>query len=59
MNPSLTPTRKIAGSGLAASISIILVWAFSLAGVDVPGEVGAAFTAVATVITGYFVKDAS
>ncbi len=43
---SLTPTRKVGAGGLAAGLSIILVWILGLAGVTVPAEVASSITTV-------------
>jgi putative flippase GtrA len=54
----MKPDRKVAAGGLAGALSIIVVWLMSLGGVDVPGEVAAAFTTILGFVTAYFVKNA-
>lgn len=49
-----TPDRKVAVGGAAGAITIIVVWAVGLAGLDVPAEVASAFTVLVTFATSYF-----
>ena len=45
------PKPKVAGGMLAGALSVILIWVLSLAGVEVPGAVGAAFaTAIGSLV---------
>lgn len=47
MNP------KITAVALAGSVTVILAWGLSLAGVAIPPEVASAFTTVLAVAAGY------
>ena len=50
----MTPTPKVAAAGIAGAVSVILVWLLNtVAGVDVPPEVAAAFTTVLAFGAGY------
>ena len=53
-----TPNRKVGSGALAGALSVILVYLISLAGVEVPGAVGAAIATVLGFVTSYFVKEA-
>ena len=44
---------KIAASGIAGAIPVVLVYLLSLAGVDVPTEVAAAITVIIAFAAGY------
>jgi len=52
-----TPNKKVSSGALAGALSVILVWAVGLAGLDVPGEVGAAVATALGFVTAYFVKE--
>ena len=55
-----TPTRKVQAGGLAAAVTIILVWSLrQFAGVEVPTEVGMATQAVIAGLASYFVPPAA
>lgn len=56
---SKTPTRKVAAGTTAGAASAVIVWALSLAGVDMPAEVGAAIATLLAAAAGYLVPDAS
>lgn len=47
---------KVAAAGAAGAVTIILVWAVSLAGVDVPPEVASAVTTLLAFAAGYIKK---
>jgi len=51
------PTRKVAAGGLAAALSIIIVWLLRFASIEVPGEVASAFTTVLGFATAYLVRE--
>lgn len=53
----MTPTRKVGAGALAGAVTVILVWAIGLAGVDVPVAVAQAITVVLTFITAYMVSE--
>ena len=53
----MKPSVKIGSAALAAALSVVLVWAVSLAGVDVPALVASAFTTILSVGTGYMVPE--
>ena len=44
---------KVTAGGLAGAITVLLVWAVSIAGLDVPPEVASAFTVVISFAAGY------
>lgn len=44
---------KVAAAGTGGAISVVIIWAFSLAGVTVPGEVGAAIATIIAFVAGY------
>ena len=44
---------KIAAAGLGGALATIVVWVFQLAGVEVPPEVAAAFTALLSTLAGW------
>lgn len=52
-----TPTNKVAAGGITGAVSLILVWAVGLAGLEVPAEVAAAFTAVLAFAASYLVRE--
>lgn len=49
----MTPQPKVAAAGIAGALSILVVWAFTLGGVDVPPEVASAFSVVIAFAAGY------
>jgi hypothetical protein len=49
----LKPQPKVAAAGIAGSVTLILVWAAGLAGIDVPPEVASAVTALLAFAAGY------
>lgn len=51
------PTRKVGAGALAGALSVILVWAFGRAGVDIPAYVASAITVVLTFLVSYVVKE--
>lgn len=57
LQPTATPTRKLAAAGLAAGVVTILVWAVGLAGIVIPSEVAAALTTVVAFTIGYVTHD--
>lgn len=44
---------KVQSAGIGGAIATLIVWAAALAGVDVPGEVGAAIATIAAFAAGY------
>ncbi|WP_153008332.1 MULTISPECIES: hypothetical protein [Rhodococcus] len=53
------PTAKVAATGIAGSIAIVLIWVAGLAGIDMPAEVAAAITAIIAFGAGYMKKSES
>lgn len=53
----LTPQPKVVAGGVAGAVTVLLVYAFGLAGVDVPAEVAAAVTTVISFAAGYLVSN--
>ena len=52
---SISP--KVVASTIGSAAVVIVCWLVSLAGVDVPIEVAAALTVIATFLCGYFKID--
>ena len=50
----MTNATKVSVGAVAGAVSILAVWAASLAGVDVPPEAASAFTGVVTAVIGLF-----
>lgn len=44
---------KVAASGIAGALTVVLVYVLSLVGVDVPTEVAAAVTVIIAFVAGY------
>lgn len=57
--PTGTPTNKVAAAGIGGAIAVVLVWVTGLFGVDMPGEVAAAFTVILAFAAGYFTRERS
>jgi hypothetical protein len=57
MSSDLTPTPKIQSVTLAGAVAVVLVWVGSLAGLDIPGTVEAAFTLIIAAAAGYLTRD--
>jgi len=53
------PKPKVAGGVLAGALSVIIVWVASLAGVEVPGAVGAAIATVIGFLVAWIVPEGS
>ncbi len=53
------PTQKIQAAGAAGAITVILVWALSQAGVEIPPEIASAITTVFATAAGYLTRNAS
>lgn len=49
--PAVHP--KVAASGIAGALTIILIWVLGLFGVTMPAEVGSSLTLVLMSVTGY------
>lgn len=47
------PVRKVSAGGIAASLSIVLVFVLGSLGVDVPPEVASAITAIIGFVAAY------
>ena len=52
-----TPTRKVAGAGIAGAIVTVALWIFDLASIEVPPLVAGAFVTITATVTGWFVKE--
>lgn len=53
-NPGMSSIHpKVAASGIAGAVTLILVWVLSLFGVDMPAEVASACTVIGTTVGGY------
>lgn len=55
--PSSTPTTKVAASGTAGAISVVLVFILGKFNVEIPGDVGSAITVLFSVASGYLVHE--
>jgi hypothetical protein len=53
------PNTKVGAGGIGGALASIIVWGVSLAGVDVPAEVAAAFATVVSFAVGYLVPEKS
>ncbi len=53
----MTPTTKVTVGALAGAVTIILVWAVSLAGLDIPAGVASAITVLVTFAASYLVTE--
>ena len=49
----MTPQPKVVAGGIAGAVTIVLVWAAGMAGVDVPAEVASAFTVLVSFAAGF------
>lgn len=49
----MKPQPKVAAAGAAGAVTIMLVWAAGLAGLDVPPEVASAFTVLISFAAGW------
>ena len=55
--PSPIPTTKVAASGTAGAISVVLVFILGKFNVEIPGYVGSAITVLFSVASGYLVHE--
>ncbi|TDZ75816.1 hypothetical protein DE4585_02198 [Mycobacteroides salmoniphilum] len=55
--PSPSPTTKVAASGTAGAISVVLVFILGKFNVEIPGDVGSAITVLFSVASGYLVHE--
>lgn len=44
---------KVAASGIAGAVTVVLVWVLSMFGIDMPAEVASACTLIGTTVGGY------
>lgn len=51
------PSSKVAAAGAAGAVTTVVVWAASLAGVDVPPEVAAALTTLIATGAGWLKRE--
>lgn len=59
MSADLTPTPKIAATGAAGAVAVVLVWILGMFHVDVPDPVAAAFAVLVAAGAGYLKKPTS
>lgn len=58
--PTSAPTAKVAAAGIGGSISVVIIYLVKvLFGLDLPGEVASAVTAIVAFTTGYFFRERS
>lgn len=55
--PSHTPTTKVAASGTAGAISVLLVFVLGKFDIQIPGDVGSAITVLFSAACGYLVHE--
>ncbi len=55
--PTSAPTQKMAAVGIAGSLTVIIVYLLSLAGIIIPEAVSAALTVVISFIAGYITQE--
>lgn len=55
----LLPTSKVAAGGASGAAAIVIVWFTGLCGLDVPGEVGAAFAVLLSTAGAYLKSNKS
>ncbi len=58
MRQERRPTQKVTAAAAGGAAGIILAWLLGEVGVDVPGEVGGAFSTLGAFVGGYFRRDA-
>lgn len=54
---SAAPTSKVVAGSVAGAVTVIVVWAASLAGLDVPAFVAAAFTTLVSFGASYLTRE--
>lgn len=54
---SAAPTSKVVAGSVAGAVTVIVVWAASLAGLDVPGAVAAAVSTVLAFGASYLTRE--
>ncbi len=55
--PSLAPSTKVAGGGIAGALVVVVVWILGLLHLAVPPEVASALTVIISAATSYFVRE--
>ncbi len=54
------PTNKVAASGLAGAVTVLIAWALKeFGGIELPAGIESAFTVVVSFATGYLVPNAT
>lgn len=54
---SAIPTRKVSAGAGAGALSIVVVWLFGLAEIDVPPEVASAFTTLLSLTAAWIMPE--
>lgn len=54
---NVRPSAKVAAAGVGGAASVVIVWALSLAHVEVPAEVAAAFATLLAFLAGWLRRD--
>lgn len=54
----MKPTRKVSAGAIASAASIVLVWALTQIGADVPPEVASAITTLMSVAAAWAIREA-
>lgn len=56
--PTPAPTRKVAATGIAGAVSVVLIYVLQvLFNINIPAEVASAITLILSFISGYLVKE--
>lgn len=58
MKQERRPTQKVTASAAGGAAGMILAWLLGELGMDIPGEVGGAFSTVGAFAFGYLRRDA-
>ena len=53
--PTATPTRKVAGGGIAGAITVLLVWLYNQYVGELPPEIASAITTIVSFVAAYVV----
>ena len=52
-----TPEPKVLAAGVSGAVATVLIWAATLAGLDLTPEVAAAIATLVAFVAGYFVSN--
>lgn len=58
--PTASPTRKVAATGIAGAVTVVLVYLIqAIFSIVIPAEVAAALTLIISFASGYIVKESA